>query len=127
MKPRLFGTDLLQYSIDVFDAEMLATTDVFYIGVQWNPSEDEFFFVCADQTPTTPAVDGWFIDDRADGWTSVLETSDPIFDDHRAMMIRARAAEGFYPLVPAMGVFGTAFYVLLISSLGVALLLHRKR
>ncbi len=112
------------YSVDVSGVDMRATTDVFYIGVQWDPSQDGFFFVCVDQTETTPVEDGWFIDDRADEWTSVLESSDPIFDDHHAMMIRARAAEGLFPLVPTLGTWGLLILIGAISTVG-ALVLRR--
>ena len=113
------------YTIDVSEADMHAATNTFYIGVQWNPSVDEFFFVCVDQTDTTPVVDGWFIDDRADAWASVLLSSDPIFDDHRAMMIRARAVEGFFPLVPTLG--GIGITVMVVALAGAAALLLRRR
>ncbi|MEX1310104.1 MAG: hypothetical protein AB1Z65_06780 [Candidatus Sulfomarinibacteraceae bacterium] len=113
------------YSVDVSDAAMLAPTGTFYIGVKWNPSEDGFFFVCVDQSDTTEIVDGWFIDDRADEWTSVLETSDPIFIEHRAMMIRARAAEGTYPLIPTLGTWGLVILIGGICVVG-ALVIRRR-
>jgi len=113
------------YNIDVSHVDMLAPTGTFYIGVKWNPSEDEFFFVCVDQTDTTEIVDGWFIDDRADEWTSVLESSDPIFDAHRAMMVRARAAEGYFPLVPTLGTWGLIIMIVGIFAVG-ALLIRRR-
>lgn len=110
------------YSVDVSGADMQAPTDVFYLGVRWNPSEDGFFFVCVDQTETTPVVDGFFIDDRADEWASVLESNDPIFDDHRAMMIRARALEGFFPLVPTLGTWGLLVLIGAICAVGLLVL-----
>jgi hypothetical protein len=110
------------YTVDVFGAEMVAPTSTFYIGVKWNPSVDEFFFVCVDQSEETEIVDGWFIDDRADQWTSVLESSDPIFDEHRAMMIRARAAEGSYPLVPTLGTWGLLLLIGGICAIGAFLI-----
>ncbi len=113
------------YSVDVSDADMHAPTDAFYLGVEWNPSEDAFFFVCVDQTDTTPVVDGWFIDDRASEWGSVLRTSDPIFSNHRAMMIRAKALEGHFPLVPTIGMRGVAIFVVLLACFGVALVARR--
>ena len=113
------------YSIDVSDAAMLVPTGTFYLGVTWNPSEDGFFFICADHSATTEIVDGWFIDDRADEWTSVLESSDPIFIDHRAMMIRARAAEGTYPLIPTLGTWG--LIILIAGICAVGLLVIRRR
>lgn len=113
------------YSVDVSDADMHAPTDAFYIGVEWNPSEDAFFFVCADHSDTTPVVDGWFIDDRASGWGSVLRTTDPIFANHRAMMIRAKALEGPFPTVPTVGMRGVAIFVVLLAFFGVALVARR--
>lgn len=112
------------YSVDVSQVDMLAPTGTFYIGVRWNPSEDEFFFVCVDQSETTEIVDAWFIDDRAEDWSSVLESGDPIFDEHRAMMIRARAAEGFFPLVPTLSTWGLIVLIAGICLIG-ALLLRR--
>jgi hypothetical protein len=112
------------FSIDVSDADFHAPTETFYLGVRWNPSEDGFFFVCVDQSDATPVVDGWFIDDRADEWTSVLETSDPIFDDHRAMMIRATALEGFFPMVPTLSTWGLLILIGTICVVG-ALALRR--
>ena len=114
------------YSFDVSGADMHAPTEVFYLGVQWDPSQEDYFFVCVDKTADSPVVDGWFIDDRADEWTSVLDTFDPTFNDHRAMMIRARALEGFFPLVPTVGPKGVAFFVVMIACLGAALLARRK-
>lgn len=105
-------------SVDVSDADMIAPHGTFFIGVRWNPSEDQFFFTCVDQTPTTDIVDGWFIDDRADGWESVLDTSDPIFTDHRAMMIRARAAEVFDEPVPTLGFWGIAVLIAALAAIG---------
>jgi hypothetical protein len=113
------------YSIDVSQVDMLAPTGTFYVGVKWNPSEDQFFFVCVDRSTTTEIVDGWFIDDRADYWTSVLETSDPIFIPHRAMMIRARAAEGYFPLVPTLGTWGLIIMIAGIFAVG-ALIIRRQ-
>ena len=112
------------YSVDVSEADFHAQTPTFYIGVQWNPSEDGFFFVCVDQSDTTPVVDGWFVDDRAEEWASVLESNDPIFDDHRAMMIRAKALEGYYPYVPTLGTWGLLVLVAAICAVG-ALVLRR--
>ncbi len=114
-------------SIDVSGVDMRAVTDVFYLGVRWNPSEEDFFFVCADHSDGTPVVDGWFIDDRADDWTSVLETADPIFNDHRAMMVRARAAEGLFPLVPTMGPVGITILVVALGVVGALALRRRDR
>lgn len=62
-----------------------------YVGVRWNASTDRFFFVCTDQSPGTPPVEVFFRDDRAFGWASVFDTSDPIFRDHRAILLRVRA------------------------------------
>jgi hypothetical protein len=112
------------FSVDVSDADFHAPTETFYLGVQWDPSEDGFFFVCVDQSEDTPVVDGWFVDDRASEWTSVLESNDPIFDDHRAMMIRARALEGFFPFVPTLGTWGLLILVAAICAVG-ALVLRR--
>jgi hypothetical protein len=115
------------YSVDVSDADFHAPTETFYLGVQWNPSEDGFFFVCVDQSEGTPVVDGWYIDDRADEWSSVLESSDPIFDEHRAMMIRATAVEGYFPMVPTLGTWGLFILIGAICAVGVLALRRGRR
>ena len=113
------------YTVDVSGIDMRAVTDVFYLGVQWDPSLDQFFFVCADHSEGTPVVDGWFIDDRAFEWTSVLDTIDPIFFNHRAMLVRGRAMEGDFPLVPTLSEWGIVLLVIVIAGFG-ALLLRRR-
>ncbi len=88
-----------------------------HIGVRWNPSADQFFFVCADQSPADTPAGGFFRDDRAQGeWGSVLETSDPIFADHRAMMVRVRAHQ--VPWIPTVGPAGLVVLVLLLAISG---------
>jgi hypothetical protein len=106
------------------DGVMLGS-GTFYVGARWNASADQFFFVCADRSEGTPVVDGYFTDDRADGWESVLDTQDPIFTQHRAMMIRAVAAENDGFGVPALGPWGVAGLVGALAL--VAVLLLRRR
>lgn len=77
--------------VDVAAAGVRLPAPIVHIGVSWDPSVDDFFFVCADHSAATGQVDGYFIDDRAKEWTSVLNTRDPIFQNHRAMLVRARA------------------------------------
>lgn len=113
------------YTVDVSGIDMRAVTDVFYLGVQWDPSRDQYFYVCADHSQGTPVVDGWFIDDRADEWTSVLDTFDPIFLNHRAMLVRGRALEGDFPLVPTLSEWGIVLLVVVIAGFG-ALMLRRR-
>ncbi len=64
----------------------------FYVGARWNAMVDQFFFVCADTTPSTPRTNLWWIDDRAEGWDNSFTTIDPIFAQHRAALIRPVAA-----------------------------------
>ena len=91
-----------------------------FIGVRWNPSRDQFFFLCADTSPATPITDVYFIDDRADQWTSVLRTVDPIFRAHHSVLVRATAAP-VPPLVlevPAADRRGLVVLILLIAFAG---------
>ena len=60
----------------------------FSVGVKWDSSQEDSFFVCGDTSLETPRSNVWFIDDRAPGWASVLNTIDPIFNVHRAFMMR---------------------------------------
>lgn len=113
-------------SVDVSQADFHAPTETFYLGVRWDASEDQYFFVCADKSEETPVVDGWFTDDRASGWASVLETSDPTFFGHRAMMIRATALEGYFPMVPTLDTWGLLILIGAICAVG-AFALRRGR
>ncbi len=83
------------------------------VGVRWNPSVDQFFFLCADQSPSDQPVPGFFRDDRADGeWGSVLETTDPMFQAHRAMMLRPRPVRvGWVPTLGRLGVLAMVFFM----------------
>jgi hypothetical protein len=85
----------------------------YHVGVRWGPSTDRFFFVCADQSDPDAAVGGFFRDDRADGWGSVLETTDPIFADHTAMLIRVRDRD--VVATPATSRLGAGILVLLVA------------
>ncbi len=101
------------------------TSGVFYIGARWNASVDQRLFLCADKSPTTPPVPGFFTDDRADGWEPALDTSDPIFDDYKALMIRAVAAEHDGFGLPATGPVASTALVLAIAA--AAVLVMRRR
>ncbi len=98
------------------DAPVL-NASVHHIGVRWDPSVDQFFFVCADQSPTDTPAGGFFRDDRADGeWASILDTSDPIFADHAAMMVRVRAHRVAW--VPTVGPLGLVVLMGLLAISG---------
>lgn len=73
-----------------------------YIGARWNANVDQFFFVCADTTPSTPFHNLFFIDDRAEEWGNAADTNDPIFDDYRATMIRAVTAPPHVLEIPTL-------------------------
>jgi hypothetical protein len=97
-----------------------------YIGARWNPSVDQYFFVCTDKSPETEPVNVFYLDDRADEWGSALDTGDPTFDDHRAIMVRPRAQpQPPHPAVPALGPWGLALLTGLLLAAGVLLLRSR--
>lgn len=98
-----------------------------YIGARWNPSIDQFFFVCADTSPGTEPVEVFFRDELAEGvWTSVFESGDPIFNEHRALMVRARSGPPAAVDVPALGTAGLALLASLIAG-AAALVLSRRQ
>ena len=100
---------------------------VFYLGVRWNPSVDQYFFVCVDRSPSSPVVPGFYIDDRSDEWGSVLDTPDPVFTDHHAMMIRIEGVEQVPWEVPALGPVGAAALAAALAALGARRLGPRRR
>ncbi len=95
-----------------------------FIGARWDASVDQFFFVCTDTSDGTEPVNAFFRDDRTpDGiWTSVLETTDPIFDEHRAMMIRVRAKPAVPVEIPALGGLGLALLTAALAAAALAIL-----
>ncbi len=98
-----------------------------YIGARWNASNDQFFFICADHSDDTPPVEAFFRDDRSEGeWTSVFETTDPIFDDHKAIMVRALPGPLLAVDVPALGTAGLALLAAALAALAVARSIRRR-
>ena len=81
------------YEIDVSGVTLAPGTS--FIGAHWIPSEAKYLFVCTDRKDdeADPAVDVFFQEDRSPGWTSVFQSKDPIFRNHRAILVRARAKE----------------------------------
>jgi len=102
--------------VDVSGHGVRLPAPIAHIGVSWNPSVDGFFFVCADHSSGTEQVDGQFIDDRAKEWTSVLEARDPIFQEHRAMLIRAWADPE--AVGPVLGWFEVSILSFVLASIG---------
>ena len=103
-------------------------TGVSYIGARWDPSSDEFFFVCADHSDGTPEVEVFFRDDRAEGeWTSVFETTDPIFDDHKAIMVSVLPGPLVAIDVPVLGARGLVLLAAALATLGLWALTARRR
>ncbi len=64
-----------------------------FVGVRWDPKEQFHLFICGDKTETTEARKGFFTEDRAKSWTDLATTRDPMFKEHRALMVRVRGQE----------------------------------
>lgn len=97
-----------------------------YIGARWNASQDQFFFVCTDTSVDTEPVEVFFRDDRAEGeWTSVFDSFDPIFDDHRAIMVRALPGPEVAVDIPALGVAGLIILAAALAVIAMAVLRRR--
>jgi hypothetical protein len=77
--------------VDVRGVQLPA--DGAFIGVRWNPSEEQFLFICNDRSEGTDKTEVFFNEDRARGWTDVKKAKDPIFVPHRAIMVRATSLE----------------------------------
>ncbi len=111
------------FEVDVSGVVMPAGPS--YVGARWDASRDQYFFVCVDNSEATSPVEVFFRDDRSEGeWTSVFETTDPIFQDHRAMMIRVLPGPAVVVDVPALGASGLAT---LAAALALAALVMRRR
>ncbi|MCK6561954.1 S8 family serine peptidase [bacterium] len=81
------------YDFDVSGLIAEINDPLVYIGAQWNPMTEPNFFICADESPTTPLQTGYGQNDY-DGfvWTPLQS----YFPAYRAMFIRAEgeAASG---------------------------------
>lgn len=110
------------YEVDVSGVQLPPRTPI-YIGARWDASRDQFFFICTDETLSTPRVNVFFTDDRANGWGDAFSTSDPIFDDYRASLIRV-VASGY--AVPAMSPTALGIFALFLA-LSAAWLGRRRR
>lgn len=96
-----------------------------FIGVRWDPSADQYFFVCNDRTPETPYTNAFFIDDRAENWGAADQTNDPSFTLHRAMMIRPVPRQPVAVEVPVLDDLGRSLLALLLLLGGIGWLRSR--
>lgn len=115
-----------------YDVDLTGVTvpvGTLYAGVRWNPSVDRYFFLCVDKSPETPPVNGFYIDDRASEWGSVFGTPDPVFTNHRAMMVRLESLPGQPPelAIPALSAGGAVILALALGLGGALLLANRFR
>ncbi len=78
------------YPVDVSEVTLAEGTS--YIGVRWDPSASQLFFVCTDTSEETEMVSVYSAEDRAPAWVHVKESRDPIFRPHRSILLRAKAA-----------------------------------
>lgn len=105
------------YEVDVSNVELPPGT--VYIGPRWDASADQFFFVCADTTPSTPFTNVFFIDDRAKGeWANIAESNDPIFIPHRAILVRPVPRPAYAVEVPALTRWPTLLLVTVLGLVG---------
>jgi hypothetical protein len=72
------------YSFDITSMNLNITSGVVYIGAQWAPNVNQQFFVCSDQSVTTPLNVGWGFA-NALPWLS-LPT---LFPAYRSLLVRA--------------------------------------
>jgi hypothetical protein len=114
------------YEVDLGGVQL--GRDTFHLGVRWDPSVDQYFYLCADKSEETPVAQGFFIDDRADEWASVVGNDDPTFFGHRAMFIRAVAEPGVAAAsVPTMGTMGIVVFVVLMAIVAFLILGRREK
>ena len=103
------------YSVELGNVDL--PPGIFYAGVRWDASVEQFFFTCVDTNPETPRVNAYFIEEQAEAWTSVFKTSDPNFQLHHALLVRARPGDEAAVDIPTLG--GAGLLVLLVLVVGV--------
>lgn len=100
-------------------------TGTFYLGVEWDASVDRFFFLCSDSSPGTAPVNAFFREDLFDAWSSTFKSNDGIFQDYKALMIRAVPNTEEVVDVPSLGAWGGIVLGSLLAVLGWAGLRRR--
>lgn len=79
-----------------------------YVGARWSAARDGFFFLCADRSPATPITELFFRDELSRGWTSAATAADPIFEQHRAAMVRLGLRTPPAVAIPGLSGWGLA-------------------
>ena len=102
-------------------------TGTFYLGVEWDARTDRFFFLCSDSSPGTEPVEAFFREDLFDAWSSVYKSNDGIFQDYKALMIRAVPNSEEAVDVPSLGHLGGWVLVGLLATFGLVGLRRRWR
>jgi hypothetical protein len=105
----------------VLPAPVEVPAGTFFVGARWNPSVDQFFFLCSDSSPSTPPTNLWFIDDRSDEWDNTFTTTDPIFVNHRAALVRPVALEdatGIEGVAVPVGTNALALLAIVLAAAG---------
>ena len=74
-----------------------------YVGAQWNPIAEGNFYICADESPTTPYHVGYGYNDLDGFW----QTIDFWFFDYKAMFIRVEAVIEDIPWISENPLNGT--------------------
>ncbi len=100
-------------------------TGTFYLGVEWDARVDRFFFLCSDSSPGTEPVNAFFREDLFDAWSSVFKSNDGIFQDYKALMIRAVPNTEEAVDVPGLGALGGLVLGILLAGLGLVGLRRR--
>ena len=76
------------YEVDVTGVTVPEGTS--YIGVRWNPSADDLFFVCTDTSEETEYVNVFSAETLSPRWKNIKDSRDRIFRPHRAILVRAQ-------------------------------------
>jgi hypothetical protein len=108
----------LPFTLDI-SASNVVVNGNFYLGVHWNPTAEENFFVTADQSVTTPLNPGYFQFDGG-GWNAITGA----FVNYRALGISV--AGGIPVDVPALGPWGLLGLVGVLMVGGLFLLRRRR-
>lgn len=83
--------DAKLYEVDI--SGVTVPEGPFYVGARWNPSEEVRLYICADHSPESEKAEGFYKDDRQQGWRSVFRTADPTFNNHRSLLVRVKSTE----------------------------------
>jgi hypothetical protein len=116
-----FWTAFAFYDYNVEALNLVVNSGSFYAGARWNPTDEQYFYILADESATTPLQNSYGYNDYLDLWAPIYDW----FSLYRSMLIRAeveRAGE-----IPSLNAYGLTVLAGALAAGSLIFLLRRRR